>query len=125
QGGLVAIRKGNEPGLERRLGTALGLGISFLVCQAVAWYEFFDRQTFGRHLYAFTFYILTGLHALHVIGGVAALAVVSTRARRHAYSWAAHAGVRSIAAYWHCLGVVWVVLYATLAIAGRPGLLLG
>jgi cytochrome c oxidase subunit III len=125
QGSLVAIRRGNEPGLERRLATALALGIAFLLCQALAWYEFFDRQTFGRHLYAFTFYILTGLHALHVIGGVAALAVVSTRAKRHAYSWAAHAGVRSTAAYWHFLGIVWVVLYATLAVAGRPGRLLG
>jgi len=125
QAALTAIRRGNEPALGRRLALALALGTAFLACQALAWFQFFDRETFGRHLYGFTFYTLTGLHALHVIGGVVALAVVRIRARHHTYSWAAHAAVRSTAAYWHFLGAMWVVIYGTLAFAGRPGRLLG
>ena len=117
QAGLVAIRRGNEPALSRSLAAALVLAIAFLGCQAVAWLGFFDRATFARHLYGFTFYALTGLHALHVLGGIVALVVVAIRARLGKYSWAQHAAVRSTAAYWHFLGVVWLVIYATLALA--------
>jgi len=125
QAALVAIRRGNEPGLRRWLAAALLLALAFLGCQAVAWVGFFDRATFERHLYGFTFYALTGLHALHVLGGLVALAVVVVRARLGAYSWAQHAAVRSTAAYWHFLGAVWLAIYATLALASKTELLLG
>jgi len=116
QAAVGAIRRGNEPGLRRRLVLACGLAVAFLACQAVAWVLFFDRATFERHLYGFTFYVLTGLHALHVLGGLIALAVVALRAHRGAYSWAEHTAVRATAVYWHFLGAVWLTIYATLAV---------
>ncbi len=117
QGAVTVIRRGDEPALRRRLMLACGLAASFLACQAVSWIAFFDRPTFERHLYGFTFYALTGLHALHVLGGLVALAIVLARAYRGAYSWARHAGVQSTATYWHFLGAVWLVIYATLLVS--------
>jgi cytochrome c oxidase subunit 3 len=125
QGALGAIRRGNEPGLARRLDLALALALGFVLCQAIAWVSFFDRSTFESHLYGFTFYALTGLHGLHVLGGIVGLAVVTVRARLGKYSWANHAAVRSTAGYWHFLGAVWLAIYATLALAGRTTVLLG
>jgi cytochrome c oxidase subunit 3 len=117
-GAVSSIRRGNEPGLGRLLAAASVAATAFLACQAVSWVAFFDRATFERHLYGFTFYALTGLHALHVLGGLVGLAAVTLRARRGAYSWAHHMEVRHTAVYWHFLGLVWLVIYGTLAWAG-------
>jgi heme/copper-type cytochrome/quinol oxidase subunit 3 len=86
--------------------------------QTAAWIRFYDAASFHTHLYAITFYMLTGLHAAHVLGGIGALAVVLVRAWRGDYGWAWFPGVRHLATYWHFLGVVWLVLFATLWIGG-------
>ncbi|MFH1681903.1 MAG: cytochrome c oxidase subunit 3 [Candidatus Eisenbacteria bacterium] len=67
-------------------------------------------------LFGFTFYMLTGLHAAHVLGGLIALAVVTARAHRGAYSAADHAGIELCARYWHFLDIVWIVLFAVLLV---------
>ncbi|MCZ6542722.1 MAG: cytochrome c oxidase subunit 3, partial [Planctomycetota bacterium] len=60
------------------------------------------------------FYVLTGVHALHVIGGLIPLAAVTIRSFRNRYSSTDHAAVRYCAMYWHFLDGVWIVLFATL-----------
>jgi cytochrome c oxidase subunit 3 len=98
------------------LTTALGLG--FLIGQVVAW-----RQLAHQGIYLATnaassfFYIFTGAHALHLIGGIAALGYVA----RQNFS---EANVtRSVAAevtsyYWHFLDALWLFLL-TLLYLGR------
>lgn len=115
--GLNAIRTGDGPGLLRYLWTASGLSVGFVAVQTVAWFRFFDAATFEGHLYGFTFYMLTGLHALHVIGGMIALGWTLHRARRGAYNWAHYPGVRHCTMYWHFLDGVWLVLYGVLLLA--------
>jgi cytochrome c oxidase subunit III len=65
-------------------------------------------------LYLFTFYVLTALHALHVIGGMVLLAVVTIRAFAGRYSAAYYPGVKYAAMYWHFLDVVWLVMFVLL-----------
>ena len=60
------------------------------------------------------FYVLTALHAAHVIGGLIPLIVVYIKARRGRYSRNFHPGVRYVTAYWHFLDVVWVLLFLVL-----------
>jgi cytochrome c oxidase subunit 3 len=90
------------------------LGVAFLVGQVGAW-----RQLTRQGIYLATnpassfFYIFTGAHALHLIGGVAALVYVA----RHNFS-AANL-TRSVAAevtsyYWHFLDALWLFLLALL-----------
>ncbi|WP_296228527.1 cytochrome c oxidase subunit 3 [Ralstonia sp. UBA689] len=57
-------------------------------------------------------YVFTGLHALHVIGGLAAWAVTMARLRSHPGS--AHHAVTLCATYWHFLLAVWLVLLAVM-----------
>ena len=54
------------------LRVVLLLAVVFLALQGLNWQSLISEQlppTSGA-LYAFTFYLLTGLHALHVLGGV-------------------------------------------------------
>jgi cytochrome c oxidase subunit 3 len=111
---VVAARQG-----ERSVGAwmlvTLLLVLGFLASQWVAW-ESANRanMAFDRHLYAWTFYVLTVLHALHVLGGLPPLMLTTVRALRHRYGPERLAGVTYCAMYWHFLDAAWIVLYITL-----------
>jgi cytochrome c oxidase subunit III len=116
---LLAARRGLQQPMVRWLGATLGLGALFLILQAMNWWGLITaRMPMQANLYAFTFYMLTGLHAAHVIGGLIPLGVVTSKARRGAYSAGSHPGVEYSAMYWHFLDAVWLVMFATLLTAG-------
>lgn len=96
-------------------GLTLLLGLGFLAVQVWAWAELWRAQLrLADSLYAWTFYVLTGLHAAHVIGGLVPLTLVWRRAAAGRYSPAHPEGVVYCAMYWHFLDAVWLALYATL-----------
>jgi cytochrome c oxidase subunit 3 len=68
-------------------------------------------------LFAFTFYLLTGLHAAHVLGGFVPLGIVLHRAGEREYSSSRYDGVRFCVWYWHYLGVIWLVLLTVMFLA--------
>jgi cytochrome c oxidase subunit 3 len=72
--------------------------------------------TAASNLYAFTFFILTGLHAAHVVGGVGLLAVVLARSLRGRYGSGRYDGVTYAAMYWHFLDAIWLLLFAVLVL---------
>lgn len=109
--GLLAIRRGRAVGSQRALTFAMVGSLAFVASQAANWLWFANRDTtFESHLYAFTFYMLTGLHALHVLGGVGQLGYVLRGSIAGRHSWAQHSAIRHCATYWHFLGGVWLVL---------------
>ncbi len=112
-----AVTRGDTRWAARALLVTLTLGVAFLASQAWAWYGLVSEQITARsNLWAFTFFVLTALHGIHVIGGLVPLAVTTVRARRGRYTWARHAGVRNCAIYWHFLGGVWLTLFMLLVI---------
>jgi cytochrome c oxidase subunit 3 len=116
QNALRAVRENRSRALLRRLWFGAGFVVLFLSAQAQNWL-FMQRATSAvavRTLYPYTFYMLTGLHAAHVVGGLVPLSIVMHRARRHEYSSSSHEGVELCVQYWHYLGVVWLVLFTTL-----------
>ena len=60
------------------------------------------------------FFLLTGAHALHLMGGLFALFRAATQAWRQEDSRALAASVELCAIYWHFLLVVWLLLFALL-----------
>lgn len=109
---LRGVRRNDERLLRRALVGALVLGIGFVFSQMLTWLAFAEAQTTmsAGKLYGFTFYSLTGVHALHVLGGLAPLAVVTRRAIDGRYSPLHYDGVRLCARYWQFIGGVWVFL---------------
>lgn len=115
---LASIRLGQTSKASRWLAATFVLGIVFLVLQAFNWAALVGANVTAttKNLYAFTFYMLTGLHAAHVVGGLIPLGIVLARTVRGKYGSGWHAGIRYCAMYWHFLDAVWIVLFAVLVI---------
>lgn len=112
---LIKVRSGEQPALRRAMMASLILGILFLLVQTLNWAQLIQAQmTVRSSLYAFTFYTLTGLHALHVIAGVIQLEIVTRRTWRGIYTPESHLGIRLSAMYWHFLDAVWLVMFLCL-----------
>lgn len=65
------------------------------------------------------FYMMTGMHAFHVLTGVIFLAIVYRNGRNGHYSSENHWAVEAAAVYWHFVDVVWIFFYPALYLIGR------
>jgi len=94
----------------------IGLGSFFLMCQALEYY--LSPFTFQDTVFGGTFYILTGLHGMHVIVGTIFLIVCYWRASRlHFTAWK-QVGFKSAVWYWHFVDVVWIFLFIVIYLWG-------
>lgn len=111
-----AARENRGATLVFRLRLTLALAVAFLGMQALNWRTLLLASVglSDPTLYTFTFYMLTGLHAAHVLGGLVPLGVTLFHAERQEYSSSRYEGVKLCAQYWHFLGVVWFVLLVSL-----------
>jgi cytochrome c oxidase subunit 3 len=93
---------------------ATTLGVFFLIGQLVAWRQFVLAGFYVSTNQASSFfYIFTGLHGLHLLGGICALLYVSFRKFEKAkVSRAVAAEVASY--YWHFMDGLWIFLLALL-----------
>ena len=62
------------------------------------------------------FYLLTGVHALHVLGGLYVWARVTTKIWRKAKPESVHLSIELCTTYWHFLLLVWLLLFGLLLI---------
>lgn len=94
---------------------ATALGIAFLIGQFAAW-----RVLAGQGIYlasnpnASFFYLFTGAHALHLIGGIVGLLVVALKPLRQLTQTTA---TRIAAMYWHFLTFIWISIFLLLIFA--------
>jgi heme/copper-type cytochrome/quinol oxidase subunit 3 len=117
-GAQRAVKQNRLETLERRLWLAAGFSTAFLVMQALNWVAMRPPSD-APSLYLSTFFMLTGVHALHVIGGFVPLGFVVHHAHKRHYSSSHHEGLSLCAQYWHYLGAVWLVLVAMLYFGNR------
>lgn len=117
QGAVRAARRNRQAALRAGMVLTTLLGAAFLVSQTLNWFALVAANLTARtNLYGFTFYMLTGLHAAHVVGGLVPLAIVTARAWAGRYTAVAHAGVAYCAVYWHFLAAVWIVMFGILVV---------
>jgi cytochrome c oxidase subunit 3 len=112
------MRQSDTSGAKLWMGATVGLGLAFLVGQVVAWNQMAATGVFlASTLHSSFMYILTGTHAVHVLGGVSALVVVTTQIFRNRYTAANHEPVTLCATYWHFMDGVWVFLFLLFTLA--------
>jgi cytochrome c oxidase subunit III len=115
QAGVAAVRRGRMDRLKRWLEATLILGIAFLILQA---YDY-SQLNFGirQGVFPSLFYVMTGLHMAHVVGGVVLLGMVYLQSRTDQLSMERHEPVESAAIYWHFVDVIWIGLFSVFYVA--------
>ncbi|MDQ3685907.1 MAG: cytochrome c oxidase subunit 3 [Acidobacteriota bacterium] len=122
---ISAARKASwrgEQGKHRRwLMATLFLGFAFLGAQLLAW-----RQLVAQGIYLASnphssfFFVLTGLHGVHILGGLVALAYVLFRFNRAGNLLPVAAEPKRrvatdvLAIYWHFMDGLWIYLFLLL-----------
>jgi cytochrome c oxidase subunit 3 len=94
----------------------LGLGTAFLVGQAIAWREIMRRGFFlsGNPNSTF-FYAITGMHGIHLIGGLLALAYAAYFLRNRNHRNERRRVILDVTAwYWHCMAILWIYILVLL-----------
>jgi len=77
-------------------------------------YEWKTAQFQRGEVFGTVFFTMTGVHAAHVMSGVAMLGLVWFRAVRGKYDANNHWPVSGVVMYWHFVDVVWVFFYPAL-----------
>jgi cytochrome c oxidase subunit 3 len=111
----LAVRsreRGDRAAMVRWLVITFALGALFLTNQAR---EFFVLDfKISSNSYGSIYYLMTGFHGLHVLGGLALMLVALAIATGPGPLARRGPVVESIGYYWHFVDVVWIGLFATI-----------
>lgn len=129
---VQAIHEDRRRLAARLLIATIVLGFLFLTVKGVEYAHKYDERLIpGRHFafegeqddnlsaanveLFFSFYFaLTGVHALHMLVGVAVFAVLAWQTVRGKYSSCYHTPVEVAGLYWHFVDTIWVFLFPLL-----------
>ena len=115
---LRASRRADGRALVERLAATAALGVLFLAVQGYEWARLIHYGlTVTSGAYGATFYTLIGVHAAHVLGALAWLAVTLGVAARGRYVDGRVSGLRACATYWHYVVGLWPILYVMVYLA--------
>jgi cytochrome c oxidase subunit 3 len=94
------------------------LGFGFLAGQLLAWRQLVNAGVYlPTTLHSSFFYVLTGAHGVHLLGGIIAMAWVSARAFAGRLTVFNHEPLKLCATYWHFMLGLWVYLFLLLLLA--------
>ncbi len=88
------------------------LGAAFLANQAYEWKTLPFRPR--TNAYGSLFYIMTGLHGLHVLLGLVAMIALLGRLAGSKRDPGETAVVQAVSYYWHFVDIVWIGLFSAL-----------
>lgn len=106
-----AAERGDRAGARRFLVVTAAMALVFLGNQASEWLSL--DFTPSTHAYGSIFYLLTGFHGIHVLGGVLAMGAVLGRMAGTAEDPGVVPVVQVVGYYWHFVDVVWIAVFVT------------
>jgi len=109
---LDAIQRGNQKKLIKNLILTLILAFCFLAIKSYEYpHKWAEGITLSSGLFGSFYFTLTGLHGLHVIGGIVFITYILLQAKKGRYSANSHERVEYAGLYWHFVDLVWVILF--------------
>jgi cytochrome c oxidase subunit III len=119
-----SARLGDRRALVFFLILAAALGTLFLGIKGFEYYQHWDeglapgvRYTYAgpdanqAALFFFLYFVMTGLHAIHLSIGVVLVLIVAFRAWRGHFLRERYTGVEQLALYWHFVDIIWLFLF--------------
>jgi len=104
------------------LGITAFLGVLFAVLQIIGFYDLYSRgiQIIGENSNPSASFlgIITGLHVVHVLGGVVALLIVYIRAYSTRVKTYNSTPLEILSVYWHFVDILWIYLFIFFNVAG-------
>jgi cytochrome c oxidase subunit III len=119
---IRCYKKDNLRKLKRYFLLSIFLSLAFIMAQVVSWYEISAAGITFTELAAGTYiYLISALHAVHLLGGLLFLTVTFFRTQ-HAASDAIRTlvfirnpfvrqQIKMLTIYWHFMGAIWISLY--------------
>lgn len=113
-----ALRKNQFQAMKTWLALSGVLGLIFITGQLAAWRQLVHAGVYlPSTLQSSFFYVLTGLHGLHLLGGIAGLSFVLFKALRNRLTVFNHEPLKLCATYWHVMDAIWVYLVLLLLLS--------
>lgn len=111
---MLALKKFKEREIQAYrifIASAFFLGVLFIIFQVVGFSQLMKQGiTFtGKVSYSFL-YVIVGIHALHVLGGVIALMVMFMKAFRVKTKSYNSVPLEVVSTYWHFVDILWIYL---------------
>jgi cytochrome c oxidase subunit 3 len=110
------------------LAITAALGFAFLVCKGLEYRADLKEHLFpgpafplappATQMFWGIYWIMTGIHAVHLSAGIGIVLVVFTLFKRRVIP-VQGSTMEGIAIYWHFVDTIWLVLYPLLYLAGR------
>jgi|SRR5690625_1293779 len=108
-----AVQKGDQKGLRLWLLVTVAMGLTFLGFQVYEFNHFISQGlTLSTNLFGTTFYVLTGIHGVHVGLGVIWLMLLLLSSLRGDTTRVNAVNVEIAGLYWHFVDIVWIVVFA-------------
>lgn len=116
--------------LVRFLGVTVFLGVCFVAVKGLEYHDDLHehlwpggdfRKDLPREAQIFwlLYWMMTGLHALHVTAGIVIISIMAWMSHRGKFSAAYHTPVEVTGLYWHFVDIVWIFLYPLLYLIHR------
>ncbi len=134
--GVQAAQKGRSKTVVFYMAITLLFGCAFLGLKAVEYYHHWHAHEvpgFGFEfvssvpgvdvgkvqLFFALYFIMTGLHALHMLIGIGLVTWITISAHKGRYTEAYHNPVENVGLYWHFVDLVWIYLFPLLYLISR------
>lgn len=117
--GETLIHNGDRQGFLRNTVVTFVLGLGFLLGVVLVEWPLASHEglTPSSGVAGAAFYMMTGMHAFHVLTGLILLVIVWLNGRRGLYDTKNYP-VEAAAVYWHFVDVVWIFFYPALYLIG-------
>ena len=113
------LRAGLNPLYKQWVSFTAILGLAFLAAQLIAWRQLTRQGIYlASNPHSSFFYLMTGAHGLHLIGGLLGLMFLWSRSRRELTDEARiakrKAATDAVSIYWHFMDALWIYLFLLL-----------
>ncbi|MEU3453405.1 cytochrome c oxidase subunit 3 [Micromonospora sp. NPDC006766] len=117
--GVRGIRYGRRWRLRAGLVATMVLVVTFLTVQGTEYVDDLKILTPTTDVYGSLYYLITGFHSLHVLGGLAFVAWLFAASLVNSFDPQHYDRVRNAGIFWVFLDVVWVAVLFTIYLSPR------